>query len=259
MNLFEHFRKEEHPFIEQALDWLAFVEERHETKLTDFLDPRQVYILQTLLARFDEVKLTPFGGFNGAERCRVLLHQHYYEPKEDESGLAAFQLTASSQASFQKLTHRDILGALMAAGLKRDKFGDIHIHPDQAQIVVAEEIADYLRLQFTQANRVSVLLESIEFSQLIPVVNEWKTMNITVSSSRVDVVAGEVFRLSRSKILSPIRGGSLRVNWMVVDSPSFIVQEGDIVSLRGFGRFKIQKNEGNTRKGNTRLEIGALL
>jgi len=258
MSWLEHFRQEERPFVERVLDWLDGVEYQHTKKLTDFLDPRQIHIVKTLIGKVDHVKMTVSGGFLEAERSRVLLHQDYYEPELDELGLASFQITSRAPA-FQKLKHKDYLGSLIGTGLKRDKFGDIHLHSDFVQLVVAREVADYLRLHLNQVHHVSVSLDPIDISELTPVVHEWKTMNITVPSSRADVVAGEVFRLSRSKILTPIRAGHLKVNWMVVDSPSFSVKEGDIVSLRGFGRFKILQEEGITKKGNIRLEVGLLL
>lgn len=257
MNWLQHFRKEEHPFIERALDWLDAVERRHATKRTDFLDPRQMYILRTLLPKFDDVTITESGGFPEAERRRALIRQKYYEPEENEIGLAAFRIT-SDQSAFQKLRHQDVLGSLIGAGLKRDKFGDIHLLPNEAQIVVAEEIADYLQFQLTRVHRVSVTLERIALSDLTPPREEWKTLSITVASMRIDAVAAEVFRLSRSKAASLIRSGLLKVNWTLVDSPSFAVRAGDIVSLRGYGRFQARKEEGTTRKGNIRLEVGVL-
>lgn len=258
MSWLEHFRQEERPFVERVVDWLESVEYQHTKKLTDFLDPRQVHIVKSLIGRYDHVTMTAFGGFIGAERCRILLHQEYDEPSLDELKLSSFQITGKP-TSFQKLKHKDYLGSLIGTGLKRDKFGDIVLHPEHTQMVVAEEVADYLRLQLTRVHQVPVTINPIDLYALTPVPQEWKAMNITVSSSRVDVVAGEVFRLSRSKILIPIRGGQLKVNWMVVDSPSFSVKQGDVVSLRGFGRFKILQEEGTTKKGNLRLEVGLLL
>ncbi|MEW9667535.1 RNA-binding protein [Ammoniphilus sp. 3BR4] len=257
MSLFEHFRPEEKPFIEKAIDWLEQVDRQHNHKRTDFLDPRQVHILRNLAAKFPQVNLTLFGGYENAERCRVLIHQEYWVPEEADFSLAAFRVTSPSPG-FGQLKHKDFLGALTGIGLKRDKYGDILVHADSAQLIVATEIADYVRAHLNQVHRVSVHSESIPFSEIHLNAEEWKELHLTVSSTRADVVVGDVFRLSRSKVLTPIRAGHLKVNWMVVDSPSFQVRAGDMVSLRGYGRFKVSKEEGITRKGNIRLEIGLL-
>jgi RNA-binding protein YlmH len=257
MSIYEHFRKEEQPFIERAIDWLDQVENRHQRRLTDFLDPRQVYILNILKSKYPSVVLATSGGFLGAERCRVVLCQEYTTIDDMDFGLSAFQITGSSTA-FDGLEHKDFLGALLSCGLKRDKFGDILLRPGFAQIVVAKEVASYVQLQLNQVHRTSVSLQEISLESLIAVDTQWKPSTITVPSTRADVVVGEVFHLSRSKVLLPIRAGHLKINWMVVDSPAFPIKAGDIVSLRGYGRFKVSSEEGQTRKGNTRLEIGLL-
>ncbi|WP_134700287.1 RNA-binding protein [Ammoniphilus sp. YIM 78166] len=258
MTLFEHFRPEERPFIEKALDWLEGVNHRHEPRLTDFLDPRQQNVLKNLAARFPDLSLSPFGGYAQAERCRVFIHHDYWEPEQEDFALTPLRIT-SSAPSFSQLKHKDFLGSLTGVGLKRDKYGDILLHQNEVQIIVAKEIASYVLLNLNQVHRSSVHLESMRLEELIPSSEEWKELHLTVSSTRADVVAGDVFRLSRSKILPPIRAGHLKVNWMVVDSPSYPLREGDMVSLRGYGRFKVIKDEGVTRKGNTRLEIGLLI
>lgn len=258
MSWLNHFRQGEHPFIERALDWLEQVEHQHRERLTDFLDPRQIFILRSLMVKYPNISCSSFGGYAEAERCRVILHQEYREPCQEDFVLSGFEVT-SPAAGFQQLKHKDFLGSLLGCGLKRDKFGDILVHPGRVQVIVAQEISDFLHIHLNQVHRVPVILEPIELGSITPFLLEWKQMHITVPSPRADVVVGDVFRLSRSKVLPPIRAGHLKINWMMVDSPSFSLKEGDIVSLRGYGRFKILKEEGMTRKGNIRLEVGILL
>ncbi|MBP1930676.1 RNA-binding protein [Ammoniphilus resinae] len=257
MSLYQHFRQEEYPFIERALEWISQVDQTHRERLTDFLDPRQVYILNSLIAKNPHLSCSVFGGYEEAERCRVILHQSYYIPEPDDFALSVIQVT-SPQAQFQKLKHKDYLGALLGAGLKRSKFGDILVHQESGQIILAKEIADYMRIHFGQIHRVQVIPEEIPLSQIVPIREDWKRVTITVPSSRADVVVGDVFRLSRAKALIPIKAGHLKINWMPVDSPSFSIREGDMVSLRGYGRFKVFKEDGITKKGNIRLDIGVL-
>ncbi|HSO58271.1 MAG TPA: RNA-binding protein, partial [Paenisporosarcina sp.] len=44
----QHFRKDEQPFIEQVSGWLRETQDRYAPKLTDFLDPRQQFIVQSM-------------------------------------------------------------------------------------------------------------------------------------------------------------------------------------------------------------------
>ena len=47
MSIYQHFRPEERGFIDQALNWKDFVENKYAPKLTDYLDPREQQILKT--------------------------------------------------------------------------------------------------------------------------------------------------------------------------------------------------------------------
>jgi RNA-binding protein YlmH len=44
----------------------------------------------------------------------------------------------------------------------------------------------------------------------------------------------------------------------VVDDPAHQVEEGDIVSVAGFGRFQVFETTGPTRSGRMRMRIGIL-
>lgn len=61
-DIYQHFRKDEEPFIDQALEWKRIVAEQYWMKLTDFLDPREQVILQSVIGQSDEVRLEFFGG-----------------------------------------------------------------------------------------------------------------------------------------------------------------------------------------------------
>jgi RNA-binding protein YlmH len=81
-------------------------------------------------------------------------------------------------------------------------------------------------------------------------------MRLAVSSLRVDAVASDALRLSRTKIAPLIRAGKCRVNWKKTEDPAQQLAAGDVVSVRGFGRFKVLNIEGLTKKGKIRVVIG---
>ena len=45
------------------------------------------------------------------------------------------------------------------------------------------------------------------------------------------------------------------MNWNIVTSTSHLLKEGDLVSLRGFGRFRVKEIGGRTKKTESGLEI----
>ena len=80
--------------------------------------------------------------------------------------------------------------------------------------------------------------------------------NVTVSSLRADTVFGAVFKKSRSEAQELIRGEKASVNWITVKSVSDIINEGDILSLKGSGRGKLIEVSGTTKKGRLSITVG---
>lgn len=255
MEVYEHFKPEERQFVDRASEWVVHAGEYHEVKLTDFLDPRQCFILESLANRHSDVGLRIDGGYEGAERCRALLAPDYRELDHEPMRMKVLSITSGDQ-KFVALQHGDYLGAILGLGLKRDKIGDIHVHEDGCHVVVAEEIADYLDLHLRQVHRVGVMTEIIELSALREANAELQLMDFTVASLRLDGIASDAFRLSRSKIIVPIKAGRCRVNWKTEEDPSTPLKAGDIVALQGFGRFKVLETDGVTKKGRLRIKIG---
>lgn len=52
-DIYQHFRKDERAFIDQALEWKRIVQEQYRMKLTDFLDPREQVILAAVTGQAD--------------------------------------------------------------------------------------------------------------------------------------------------------------------------------------------------------------
>lgn len=251
--LFDHFHKDEHPFINKAWEWIEKAEHRHDVKLTDFLDPRQAYIVGTLVNRTSQVRMHLHGGCEDAERQRAIIAPDYREAGVEDFELCVLSVEAGTEG---ELDHGDYMGAVLGLGLKRDKIGDIHVHEQGCHYVVAREVSDYLRLHLHQVHRIHVRTELLPIDQLKPSRTVLEEMDFTVASLRLDAIAGDVYRLSRAKTLIPIKAGRCRVNWKEEEDPSKQLKAGDVVSLKGFGRFKVMEIEGVTKKGRLRIKVG---
>jgi len=255
-SIFQHFRKEEQQFIEQVSGWMNEVEDRYTPKLTDFLDPRERFIVKSVLGSND-IRMESLGLFPDAERQRVLLYPSYYEPTAEDFNITVFEL--KYPVKFVTLRHPDILGSLMSVGLDRSKFGDIRIDGERIQFAVADEVSLYLKTNFISAAKVKVqLLEVEDVDEMITAKEEWQEESHTVSSMRLDTVMSSVYNISRQKAAALIHGGKVKVNWRVQEQPSFELHESDMVSSRGFGRIKVLMVEGRTKKDKIRLQIGRL-
>ena len=121
-DVLQHFRKEEEPFIEKVQDWIFEVNDYYTPKLLDFLNPRERFIVESLV-RQAGLELHTYGGFENAERERVIIAPDYFVPTP-----ADFQIQISAikyPEKFATIEHRDVLGSMMALGVDRAQFGDI--------------------------------------------------------------------------------------------------------------------------------------
>lgn len=253
-SIYQHFRPEEAPFIDQVTSWIEQVEIQYAPKLTDFLDPRQVQIVQMMVGTKGEVRVDFHGGNETLERKRALLYPSYYQPEESDYQLQAFKINYPTK--FVTLEHRQLLGALMNVGLKREKFGDILFHDDAWYCIIANEVSDYVRLQLHAVGKAKVAVSECSLSEVPNFQEEWQEKTITVSSLRLDVVVSNIYSLSRQKAAEFIQSGLVKVNWQQTDQVSFLCEARDVISVRRKGRSTIVSIEGQTKKDKIKVTIG---
>src|SRR5690606_10354507 len=104
--------------------------------------------------------------------------------------------------------------------------GDIHLHDTFCHIVVADKMSQFLDISLRQVHRINVLTDVLPIDQLKPIQQQLDEMSFTVASMRLDGIASDAYRISRSKIVDPIKAGRCRVNWKTVDDPSTSLQAG---------------------------------
>lgn len=254
-DLYAHFHPDEHRFVDQAQEWIARAAEHHAVKRTDFLDPRQAFIVQSLINRHGEASVRFDGGYEQAERKRAIIAPFYRDIGTEEADIGLLSVT-SDDSRFAQLDHGDFLGSLLGVGIKRDKIGDILVGSGGCHCLIAGDILEYVRLNLQQVHRVHVFVETLPLDRLQTVPQTLEPMHLSVASLRLDGIVSDVYRLSRAKVLQPIKSGRCKVNWKPEEDPSKPLKEGDVVSFQGFGRFKLIEVEGESKKGRIRLKIG---
>jgi RNA-binding protein YlmH len=253
--IYSHFHPDERPFIDKVLEWISNAEQAHEVKRTDFLDPRQQFILQTLANSHLDIQLKFNGGYEGAERKRAWIAPDYRVLEEDDFAIQVLSIS-SDDAKLGSLDHGDYMGSILGLGLKRDKIGDIHVIDQGCHCLAASETIEYLNLQLHQVHRVNVSTEVLTLDKLQCANVVLEEQSFTVASLRLDGIVSDAVRQSRNKIMAPIKSGKCRVNWKVEIDPSKPLKEGDMISLKGFGRFKLLEVSGLTKKGRVHVKIG---
>lgn len=254
--ILQHFRKDEQLFIENAIGWIREVENLYVPKLTDFLNPRERYIVQTL-ANNSDLLVSKDGAFSNAERMRLLIYPNYYEPVWSDYRVTVFKINYATK--FMTLNHKDVLGSLMGLGIDRSKFGDIHIADEEVQFAVTEELKDYMIANFTAVGKSKVTISEVEDrSEFISSDETWVESTQVISSMRLDVIIAALTSSSRQKAVALIKGDKVRVNWASENDVAAELFEEDVLSVRGYGRFKMIAIEGRTRKDKICLITGSL-
>lgn len=240
--------------LAKVLDRAEQAERRSVPAATDFLSPQQRARALNLLrlAGVSETSYVLHGGYEGAERQVLLFLPDWLEPENAEPPIRCLRASFREE---DKLTHRDFLGSLMGLGIVREKVGDILVAPDSADLLVLEGVADFLLQSWTSAGRAKLRVTAIEPDNLhIPTVQR-RELRDTVSSLRLDAVAASGFRLARGKAAALIESGKVQLNWRECVKPDKLLEAGDVVSARGFGKFELSEVGGLTRKGRISIVL----
>ncbi len=220
---------------------------------TGFLDPAELAKAQLFLKNSTGVRYIVCGGFEGAERNRLIFIPDYYE--EDNFPKEEYITVIRAECSFGKLTHRDWLGSIMGLGIKRDALGDILVCDGYADIICTDKIAQYLADNLIKVGRYGVKTHIIDMGDILPPNPEFEVRTGTVASMRADAVVALAFGVSRTTAAQLIREGRLSVEHLLQQSTSAEIAEGELLSLRGFGRARVSRVGGTSKKGRIFLEL----
>ena len=214
---------------------------------TAFLDMRQYTMLRSQLAagtyRF-------FGGYPDAERGILCLHPEGLPPADEEYPLTC--LTMTYPESFT-LTHRDVLGSLMAQQVQRDTVGDILLTPGRVQCFVTGAAAAVGR-ELTRIGKVGVKVRD-DLPAAQDYARQMRQITGTVASLRLDAVLHVASRIRREDCAERIRRGMVMLNYLEVTDPSRPLQEGDVFSLRGTGKFRLDSVGPYSAKGRVHITV----
>ncbi|MUK89518.1 RNA-binding protein [Ornithinibacillus sp. L9] len=257
MDIYQHFRKEEHDFIDQVLSWINEVERSYQRKLTDFLDPREQQIVDMLVGTSnDEIQVQQFGGGKYSERKRVIIAPYYEEIAQEDFELTCLQ--ASYQEKFITLSHRDVMGSFLSLGIKRKKLGDIVVKDGLIQLITTNDIAMYVLTNLSSFKKATIKLEEQPLENLLEIAPNWVETDQTVSSLRLDNVLKEIYHISRKVASEYIEKKYVKVNYKLVEDGKFLLQENDLISLRGKGRSMLVRINGQTKKDKIRITTAVL-
>jgi len=238
---------EERLLLAKVLDQAIFSLKKHENTFTSFCDPKKMNTILKSISGINELNFFVFGGNDDCERRRIGFCPNYREIKDEEFPISAIKIVGNTRFS-KELTHRDFLGSILGLGIDRGKIGDIFMFESYAVAFVADEIAEYIKTNLERIGRAVVKTEIKSLSEVQLAEKLTVEKSTTVSSLRLDALVSAAFNMSRSKAQELISVEKVFVNWTVNANGSKLLAEEDLISVRGFGRAKLSKIVGRTKK-----------
>lgn len=271
--------QEEFRGLYARLEDLSLRAEQGELGISSFLSPRELHYAEVYLNRRG-VPCRSYGGYGAAERRRLYLLPDYVEELSDareteeqaesdvaallatfglETGVAALRITGSG---YRTLTHRDFLGSLLGLGLERSVLGDILVEGEEGTCAVVfceETLAPFLENEMTQVANDKVKTRRIDLDAVRIPPRRTAPIHDTVASPRLDSVVAALCGLSREKARDSVCGGLVEMNFESEDRPDRTVTSPALISVRGFGRYRVLALNDRTKKGRVRLEAEKFL
>ncbi len=157
-------------------------------------------------------------------------------PKDYDISFMEFPLIyfkIDGENKFRELLHKDFLGTIMSLGIKREIMGDLIVKNNICFGVIAEEKYDIISKEINKIGNIPVKFQKI-LSEEVPE-SEFKTENFLLSSLRLDSFVSAATGLSKDK--------------------SAEIKEGDILTVKKYGKFKFLNIKGESRKNKIRIDV----
>lgn len=241
---------EDHLLLERAEDLRSLNLVRHKPQFMGFLDERQQFLLHGHFQKNGFTDYLFYGGYEGASRC--FLAVDVYNPPE--AAQWPIDIAAFSFRTQDVLTHRDFLGALMAQGIKRESIGDILVTAGKANVFLDQNVIGFVLAQVEKIGRIGVRAAVAEACTVVPV-QDFRILEGTVSALRLDCLVSMCTGLSREKAKQLLLAKQVSYQYQTCQDAACLVREGAILSIRGYGKFLIDKVGGSTRKGRLFLTV----
>lgn len=248
--------KEEQIFLNHLHDLADACYHRSIPTYTDFLNLNEQTVFLSHLSEFSFVRYVLDGGFDSAERKIVCFLPIYEEDfaRDETAPFAALKISSTAGKFSVSCTHRDYLGAVLNLGIDRSKIGDFIVGEKEAYVLCMRNIADFLIQELTSVKRNPVIAQIAPLSELEGK-QQFTEIQGTVASLRLDSLLSVMLHTSRSKALPYISSERVFINGKVCTSSSAEPKPGNVISVRGEGKFIFEGVISETKKGRILVRL----
>lgn len=224
---------------------------------TGFLNSSELALFYSLRTELDWIDFETNGGYEMAERRMVRFGSLTMFGYDEPWRLSILKAMPVMEKFADTLSHRDFLGALMNLGIERNVIGDIVIkNGNTAFIICQESMAEYIAKNFIKVKHTNIKCLPVNSQEDLNALKpELIDISITVAAPRFDAIIAGAIKCSRKEALSLFTAGKVTLNGMPCERNSLSLKEGDIFSIRGYGKFQYGGCGNETRKGRIHVHL----
>ena len=146
------------------------------------------------------------------------------------------------------LQHSSILGSLFGLNITGEMFGDIVLYERNFYFYVLEDIGDFILEHFTMVGNFPIKLVEMEQDYLEAYERCYEEIELIVVSERIDVIIARIIGCNRDKVQEKVKNKLILLNGEILKRSSWLLREGDIFSIKGFGKYCYCGIKGVTKK-----------
>ena len=240
-------------FLKRIRELANLSYQRDIVTFSDFLNLNEQNMVSSLKRQFPQIVMEIFGGYENAERQMVAFHPDALAFTW-EYPIDCLKIEPKAIKFSESLTHRDYLGALLNLGIERSVIGDIVVQEKAAWFFCQNKMTDFFLDNLCRVRHTNILITKVDDPDKLPC-PKLEAINGTCASVRLDSLISLAFKASRSSMVSYIEGGQVFVNGKLITYNGYEPKEGDIISVRGKGRFIFDGMSHQTKKGRCGVRI----
>ncbi len=249
MDLSNNFTAEDKLLTRHIIDLANQHMRSSSPKFSYFLDERQQALAVSALNHERIYDYILYGGYDNAIRKTVLFG--------DFKNNFPFVPLVYNFRECDSVTHRDVLGSLMAQNIKREAIGDILITSKRAVVFAMRTVLPICE-EITKIGRIGVTV-SHDFCEGDISVQQFEEIKATVNSPRLDSIVSSALRMSREKTQELILKKGVTLNHFLTFKPDERVSENDTFSISGFGKFVLREVGGLSKKDRIFITINKFI
>lgn len=160
-------------------------------------------------------------------------------------------------SKFKEYQHKDFLGSLMGLNIKRELMGDLILENKETGFIpISKKIENAILNEFSEVGKSPCKIEILDIKKLEEKPKyKFDDKIITVPSKRLDSIVSAITSLSRTKVVEPIEKGKVLIDYLEEKDKSKNIEIGTVITIRGYGKYKLFSEKGETKKGKERLLV----